>query len=53
MGREQGTPLSEVEVEYLSQLANGNALARQRKRERERRQWRKARRRIRHIDENS
>ncbi|GHC16742.1 hypothetical protein [Aidingimonas halophila] len=38
MTRQPRTPLTDDEVEYLSQLANGNALARQRKRDRERRE---------------
>ncbi|WP_161598958.1 hypothetical protein [Aidingimonas lacisalsi] len=38
MTRQPRTPLSDDEEEYLSQMANGNALARQRKRDRERRE---------------
>jgi GAF domain-containing protein len=34
--RRQREPLSEEEIELLTQLANGNALARQRRRDRER-----------------
>ncbi|MGJ7460688.1 hypothetical protein ACR80S_06135 [Halomonas sp. MA07-2] len=34
--RRQREPLSDDEVEFLTQLANGNALARQRRRDRER-----------------
>lgn len=34
--RRQREPLNEEEIELLTQLANGNALARQRRRDRER-----------------
>ncbi|WP_229843252.1 hypothetical protein [Halomonas urumqiensis] len=34
--RRQREPLSDDEIEFLTRLANGNALARQRRRDRER-----------------
>ncbi|MCE8020894.1 hypothetical protein HOP51_12350 [Halomonas sp. MCCC 1A11036] len=37
MPRHQREPLSDEEIEFLAQLANGNALARHRRRECERR----------------
>lgn len=40
MPRRQREPLSDEEVEFLVQLANGNALAQHRRRERERRRSR-------------
>ncbi|SDL09850.1 hypothetical protein SAMN05192555_102402 [Franzmannia pantelleriensis] len=45
MTHDQRPPLSEEEIEFLVQLANGNALSRQRRRERDAARRRQARQR--------
>ena len=44
MTHDQRPPLSEEEIEFLVQLANGNALSRQRRRDRELARRRQSRR---------